>query len=106
MNNRRKWYWIGGIIVVLLVVLFAGHIKKNGGLTTPKEISKEISFGKTGGERIWYGTENGKGKDALIDYVYVTKGEKTIQYQIFDNDITLGKVSKMSNSDVISMAKK
>lgn len=102
MNNKKKWYWVGGIVIVLLIVLFVGHIKKNGGLTTPKE----ISFGKTGGERIWYETENGKGKDALIDYVYVTKGEKMIQYQIFDNDITLGKVSKMSNSDVISMAKK
>lgn len=100
--NKRKWYWVGGIIVVLLIVLFVGHVKKTGGITAPKE----VAFGKTSGERIWYGTENGKGKDALIDYVYVTKGKKMIQYQIFDDDITLGKVSKMSNSEVIKLAKK
>lgn len=100
--NKRKWYWVGGIIVVLLIVLFVGHVKKTGGITAPKE----VSFGKTSGERIWYGTEKGKGKDALIDYVYVTKGKKMIQYQIFNDDITLGKVSKMSNNDVIKLAKK
>lgn len=101
-NDKKKWYWIGGIVIVLLIVLFAGHVKKNGGLTTPKE----ISFGKTGGERIWYTTHSGKGKDSIIDSVDVTKGNKMIEYQIFDDDVTLGKLSKMSNREVINMAKK
>ncbi|WP_457801825.1 hypothetical protein [Limosilactobacillus reuteri] len=102
MDSKKKWYIGGAIIIVLILMLFVGYVKKNGGITAPKE----ISFGKTSGERVWYGTENGKGKDALIDYVYVTKGKKMIQYQIFDDDITLGKVSKMSNDDVIKLAKK
>lgn len=102
MDSKKKRYIGGAIVIVLLLILFAGHVKKNGGIVTPKE----VSFGKTSGERIWYGTENGKGKDALIDYVYVTKGKKMIQYQIFDNDITLGKVSKMGNDEVINLAKK
>lgn len=102
MNNKKKWYIAGAIVIVLLLVLFAGRVKKNGGLTAPKE----IAFGKTSGERVWFGTDGGKDKDAIVDYVYVTKGKKMIQYQIFDNDITLGKVSKMDNSEVIKMAKK
>lgn len=100
--SKRKWYWVGGIIVVLLIVLFVGHVKKTGGITAPKE----IAFGKTSGERIWFNTAGGKGKDAIVDYIYVTKGKKMIQYQIFDDDITLGKVSKMSNGEVIKLAKK
>lgn len=102
MNNKKKWYIAGAIVIVLLLVLFAGRVKKNGGLTAPKE----IAFGKTSGERVWFTTEGGKGKDATVDAIDVTKGNKMIEYQIFDDDITLGKVSKMSNSDVIKLAKK
>lgn len=102
MDNKKKWYISGAIVIILLLFLFVGHVKKNGGLMTPKT----VSFAKTSGERIWYGTDGGKGKDAIIDCVDVTKGNKMIEYQIFDDDITLGKVSKMSNGEVIKLAKK
>ncbi|CUR38957.1 hypothetical protein [Limosilactobacillus reuteri] len=103
MKNKKKQYSIIGIIVIVILLIFGigHHIYKNGGLTAPKTVNLMSK-----GTRVWLGTEGGLQKDATVDYIDVAKNGKFIQYQVFDDDITLGKASKMSNSDLISLGKK
>ncbi|MGI1802420.1 zinc-ribbon domain-containing protein [Limosilactobacillus reuteri] len=101
-QGNHKWYTVGAILVLLFLILFVGHIRNNGGsLVAPRN----ITFSKMNGTRVWLSTEGGKGKDAIVDYIDVTKNGKFIQYQIFDDNITLGKASKMSNSQLIKLGK-
>lgn len=101
-ESRHRWYTVGGILVALFLIFIAGRVTTNGSVTAPKD----VSFAKPGlGTRVWLRTENGKGKDAIVDYIDVTKNGKFIQYQIFDDNITLAKVSKMSNSELIKLGK-
>lgn len=103
MNKNKKRYTIIGIVVValLLVIGIGHHVAKNGGLTAPKTVSL-----KTPGERVWLRVGGGLQKDSSVQYVDVLKNGKFIQYAMFDKDITLGKTSKMSNSELIRLAKK
>lgn len=103
MNKNKKRYTIIGIVVVaiLLVIGIGHHVAQNGGVTAPKTVSL-----KTPGERVWLIAQDGAKKDAIITYVDVVKNGKLIEYNIFDDNLTLGKASKMSNSDLISLAKK
>lgn len=103
MKNKKKQYSIIGIIVIVILLIFGigHHIYKNGGLTAPKTVNLMSK-----GTRVWLGTEGGLQKDATVDYIDVAKNGKFIQYQVFDDDITLGKASKMSNSQLISLGKK
>ncbi|ANU51955.1 zinc ribbon domain-containing protein [Limosilactobacillus reuteri] len=101
-QGKHQQYTIGVVIVLIILILFAGHIHNNGGsIVAPKN----VSFTKMNGTRVWLSTEKGKGKNAIVDYIDITKNGKFIQYQIFDNNITLGKVSKMSNSQLIKLGK-
>ncbi len=101
-QGKHQQYTIGVVIVLIILILFAGHIHNNGGsIVAPKN----VSFTKMNGTRVWLSTEKGKGKSAIVDYIDITKNGKFIQYQIFDNNITLGKVSKMSNSQLIKLGK-
>ena len=61
---------------------------------------------KNKGTHVWFFTDDGKAKDSIIDYILVTKNGKLTVYQIFSDNITLGKVSKMSNAQVIKLGKK
>lgn len=102
VNNRRRYTIIGIVVIVILLVLGIGHhVSKTGGLFAPKTVSL-----KSSGERVWLVTDDGLKKDGIIDYIDVVKNGKFIEYQVFDDNITLGKVSKMSNSELISLGKK
>lgn len=101
-QRSHKWYTVGAILVLVFLIFFVGHIRNNGGsLVAPRN----ITFSKMNGTRVWLSTEGGKGKGAIVDYIDVTKNGKFIQYQVFDDNITLGKVSKMSNSQLIKLGK-
>ncbi|WP_278844657.1 hypothetical protein [Limosilactobacillus vaginalis] len=58
---------------------------------------------KNKGTHVWFFTDDGKAKDSTIDYIMVTKNGKLTVYQIFSDNITWGKVSKMSNAQVIKL---
>jgi len=44
-------------------------------------------------------------KDGLITYIYVLNNGKMIKYNIFDNDVTLGRLSKLNDDQTIKLAK-
>ena len=103
-NISSKWKWIAGIVVVLLISLFAGRVKRNGGSVT---VQKNVSFvkqAKGSGTHVWFMTA-GKVKISDFYYIVVLKNGKARTYRIYDDDTTLGKVSKMSNGEAIRYAK-
>lgn len=110
MDKRKKLYFGVGIIIILLLCVFIGRrMKQNGGsITVPKTVSFAQELKKKQGTRVWFYTDygEGKGKNATVDYIYVISNGKMTQYQLFDDNITLGKLSKMSNSELISLGKK
>lgn len=106
VSNTSKVTWTVGIIVVIILILLGIRLHRNGSLTTPKTQSFPEQLTKSQGEHIWFYTDNGKAKDSIIDYIDVTKNGKLTEYQIFDDNITLGKLSKMSNRQIIALAKK
>lgn len=111
MDNFKKFYGehkkLTWIVVAVIVVLFGiGRIHSNGGLLTPKELSFAQQLeGKQHGTHVWLYSE-GQAKDSYVDDIYVVKNGKMIQYQLFDDDMTLGKLSKMNDKQLISLGKK
>lgn len=104
-NVSAKWKWIVGIVVVLLILLFAGRIKRNGGsVAVPKNVSF-VKQAKGTGTHVWF-MSTGKAKTSSIYYIIVLKNGKARTYRMYDDDTTLGKVSKMSNGEAIRFAKK
>ena len=67
-NISSKWKWIAGIVVVLLISLFAGRVKRNGGSVT---VQKNVSFvkqAKGSGTHVWFMTA---GKVKISDFYYI-----------------------------------
>lgn len=104
-NISAKWKWIAGIVVVLLIVLLFGKMHQNGGSVT---VPKNVSFVKQAhgsGTHVWL-MSTGQAKDSDVYYIIVLQNGKARTYRTYDDDTTLGKLSKMSDRQTISYAKK
>lgn len=91
-----------------LTLVLAGCSSSNGAssITAPKN----VSFAKQshdGGNHVWIETGSRNGvidKEDLVRTIYVMKDNHTKAYQVFDNNITLGKLSSMNDRDTIKLA--
>lgn len=106
-----KW-----LVASALVCIFSSSLSgcsnneasgKNSGVT-----SKTISFieqVKDSQIHVWIKTKQEIGKqlskDTIVETIFVLNNGKITAYQIQDNDITLGKVSKLDDKDTILLAK-
>ncbi|MCC4380387.1 zinc ribbon domain-containing protein [Limosilactobacillus reuteri] len=101
-KDKHRQYTIGAVIVLIFLILFAGHIHNNGGsIVTPKN----VSFSKANkGTRIWFSAD-GTAKDSKVTEVIRLRGDKATKYDVYDDSITLGKLSSMSNSRIMQLAK-
>lgn len=107
-NSRFKaWFTkkrVAGLIAVLLVLFGAQRFISNGGLFAPKTISLSQQV-KQPGKHVWYDVKGTASKDAVIKTIFVVGGGKLTAYQIQDNDVTLGRISKLSKRQTIKLAK-
>lgn len=103
-DPKHKKY--AGIAVIVLLVLFGlGHMIHNGGsLTAPKTISF-AKQSKSSGRHVWIEADGKKKSSSLYD-IFVLKNGKLKVYQIFDSNVTLGKVSSMNDNQLVSLGKK
>lgn len=108
--NKRKSWIIIAVVVVILLVFFGTRAHKNGGsgisITTPKKVSF-VQQSKGSGTHVWLQTWSESGeitKDDIVSTIFVMKNGKTQAFQIFDNNITLGKLSSMNDADTIKLA--
>lgn len=103
-NMSTKWKWVSGIVVVLLVIFFGVRMKHNGGsIAVPKHVSF-VQQAKDSGTHVWY-MSTGQAKDSNVYYIIILKNGKARTYCTYDDDTTLGKISKMSDSQVIRFAR-
>jgi uncharacterized protein YceK len=105
-----KRYTLLGIGLSVLLILAGCGSKQsatNATATTTKSTAKTVSFVKQAhaqGTYVWFEV-NGVAKDAVVSGIKVLHNGKMQAYQIFDNNVTLGKLSKMSDAAVIKLAK-
>lgn len=109
--NHKKIVF--GAICVIALVFIGAAVKKthssdriSTGLFTsvPKKVSyaKQAKDGRT---HVWM-VANGDAKDSSVFYVIKLANGKETTYRILDDDSTLGKLSKMSDSQLLSFAEK
>lgn len=107
-NSRFKaWFTkkrVAGLIAVLLVLFGVQRFISNGGLFAPKTISLSQQV-KQPGSHVWYDVKGTASKDAVIKTIFVVGSGKLTAYQIQDNDVTLGRISKLSKRQTIKLAK-
>lgn len=116
-NNPKLKYWLalGGVIVVVIFMFFKFSsnlaTKNSFNLKSSTNVSFESQL-KDGGKHIWLQVDNIKGqgsgiaKNSIVRTVFSIENNKLRAYQIFDKNITLGELSKMSDSEVLNLAKK
>ncbi|WP_270457689.1 hypothetical protein [Lactobacillus gasseri] len=109
MNRLKNKYvkYALGIVGIIILVIVGFRIKQNGGSINPPKKISFVKQAKGSGNHIWLRTA-GMRKDAIVyDVVYLSNGKLT-SYTLFNKDykITLGKVSKMSDAQILSLAKK
>lgn len=104
----KKYSLLGIGLSVLLILAGCGSKQSaSNATTTTKATTKTVSFVKQAhaqGTYVWFEV-NGVAKDAEVSSVKVLQDGKMTSYQIFDNSVTLGKLSKMSDASVIKLAK-
>ncbi len=117
INNPKLKYWLAlsGIIVVAIFMFFkfSGNVatKSAFNLKSSTNVSFESQL-KDGGKHIWLQVNNingqgsGIAKNSIVRTVFSIENNKLRAYQIFDKNITLGELSKMSDSEVLNLAKK
>ncbi|WOY89977.1 zinc-ribbon domain-containing protein [Ligilactobacillus murinus] len=117
INNPKLKYWLAlsGIIVVAVFMFFkfSGNVatKSAFNLKSSTNVSFESQL-KDGGKHIWLQVNNingqgsGIAKNSIVRTVFSIENNKLRAYQIFDKNITLGELSKMSDSEVLNLAKK
>lgn len=103
---RVKWK-IVIVMLVMVVPIIALSGCSIGGIGAPKNISF-VKQSNESGRHIWLetGDENNISKNNLVWTILVLNNKKLQAYQIFDDNITLGQVSKMNDREIISLAKK
>lgn len=92
-----------------LTLVLAGCSSSSGtsSITAPKKISFEEQS-KGSGTHVWVEStaeSMGISKDDKVNHIFVMNDGKTRVYQIFDNNVTLGKLSSMNDADTIKLAK-
>lgn len=109
MKKHNQWL---AAIALTAAVLLAGCGAKStsdSNATPSKNTSKTISFvkeAKSQGTYVWLELNDvAINKDSVVTAIDTLVNGKLRTYQIFDNDITLGKVSKMSDAATIKLAK-
>lgn len=117
INNPKLKYWLAlsGIIAVAIFMFFkfSGNVatKSAFNLKSSTNVSFESQL-KDGGKHIWLQVNNingqgsGIAKNSIVRTVFSIENNKLRAYQIFDKNITLGELSKMSDSEVLNLAKK
>lgn len=115
LKKANEKYHIGKIVIALVIILFLdGCASQNNGFATKKNFkqitSNKVSFVnqvKSPATHVWVQAKGDSvSKDSIVSTIYVLKNRKLQAYQIFDNNITLGKLSSMSDSKAIELAKK
>jgi len=106
-NNKKKTWVIIGVVVAIILVFAGTRAYKNGGsIATPKSVSF-VQQTKGSGTHVWVQTWSESGeitKDDIVSKIFVMKNGKTQTFQIFDGNVTLGKLSSMSDADTIKLA--
>lgn len=79
-----------------------GHLINNGGsLIAPRT----VTFSKENkGTRIWFSADD-SAKDSKVTEIIKLTGDKTTEYDVYDKSVTLGKLSGMSNHQIMQLAK-
>ena len=109
MIRNKKWTLaIIGAIAVLALAL--GGCSSSNGTKPTVNRTKTISLAKelrSKGTYMWYMTYGAsQAKDSSVSAIDVLTNGKMRVYQIYDTDVTLGKLSKLSDAAAISLAKK
>lgn len=105
--KRHTLLGIGLSVLLILAGCGSKQSATNATATTTKSTAKTVSFVKQAhaqGTYVWFEV-NGVAKDAVVSGIKVLHNGKMQAYQIFDNNVTLGKLSKMSDAAVIKLAK-
>lgn len=92
-----------------LTLVLAGCSSSSGAssMTAPKKVSFEEQS-KGSGTHVWLESRAesmGISKDDKVKQIFVMNNGKTRVYQIFDNNVTLGKLSSMNDENTIKLAK-
>lgn len=107
MNLKQflsKWKLLIGFIIILLIVCGVSKLKKNEGtVIAPKEVSF-VKQAHGSGTHVWF-MSTGKAKDSSVYYIIILRNGKAETYRTYDDNTTLGKISKMNNSEIINYAK-
>lgn len=115
LKKANEKYHIGKIVIGLVIILFLGGCASQSNEFVTEKNSKQIASNKvsfvnqakSSATHVWVQTRGDSvSKDSIVSTIYVLKNRKLQTYQIFDNNITLGKLSSMSDSATIELAKK
>ena len=102
-QENHKWYTIGTVLVLIIIILFVGHVRHNGSSVI---VPKNITFSKENkGTRIWF-TADSDTKNSKVSEIIKQTGDKATEYDIYDDSITLGKLSKLNNRQILKLANK
>lgn len=98
------------LLALSLTLVLAGCSSNGGvgGITAPKKISFVKQATSNSGTHVWVDAQSIEGsvsKDDIITAIYVLSNGKMTKYNIFDNDITLRKLSKLNDGQTIKLAK-
>lgn len=98
------------LLILSLTLVLAGCSSNGGvgGITAPKKVSFVKQATSNSGTHVWvdaHSIEGSVSKDDIITAIYVLSNGKMTKYNIFDNDVTLGKLSKLNDDQTIKLAK-
>lgn len=99
-----KPYIIGILISLCLLGVFLFTLTRFNNPIPPQMTSLGQQT-KQQEQHVWFVTKPTKGENAPITKIIVLKHGKGIAYQVFDENLTLKKVAKMNEDQVINLAK-
>lgn len=108
---KKQYQWVGAVALAAIVLLAGCGAKSTSdtNATLSKNTNKKVSFVKEAkgqGTYVWLQVDDvAVNKDSVVNTIDTLTNGKLRSYQIFDNNITLGKVSKMSDAATIKLAK-
>lgn len=115
VHLRKVGFWQTAALCLVGIVMVALTLTGcSTNASTTRNTSKTVSFvkeAKSSGTYIWIKTEADgaigyrPAKSSIVNAIYVLSHGKLTAYQIQDNNITLGKLSKMNDADTIALAK-
>lgn len=109
MKKQYRWLTAAALTTVVLLAGCGSKSSSDTNATPTKNTSKTVSFvkeAKSQGTYVWLEANDASvNKDSPITAIDTLVNGKLRSYQIFDNNIRLGKLSKMSDAATIKLAK-